>query len=84
MEGKGFIMKIPLGWQVEKFPFAPSFFTAVVVGVFVLPTLLGSWRIPNDLGIRPHQNVIPPAFQFFTPGAVNDFVFFPVICNPHK
>lgn len=84
MEGKGVIMQIPLFWQIEKFPFAPSFVAAVVMGVPVFPAFVFFGGVPDDLGVRPYQEVAAPAFQFFPIRTVYYFIFFPMICNPHK
>ena len=83
MESKIFVMEIPLLREVKEFPFTAAFFASVVVGVHVFPSTAYLRSVPDNLRIRTDQSIFTPAFQLFSTGSVNYFVFFPVICNPH-
>ena len=83
MESKIFVMEIPLLREIKEFPFTAAFFASVIMGVHVFPSTAYLRSVPDHLRIRTDQSVFPPAFQFFSTGSVNYFVFFPVICNPH-
>ena len=83
MKSKILVMKIPLLWEIKKFPFTAAFFASVVVSIHVFPSTAYLWGVPDHLWVRAYQCVFSPAFKFFTAGSVNYFVFFPVICNPH-
>ena len=84
VECQFFVMDLPLLWKIEEFPFATAFFAAVVVTVHMLPVFFLFRGIPDDLRVRAYQCVITPAFQLFAATAVDDFIIFPFICNPHN
>ena len=46
--------------QMEELPFSAALGTSVVMTVFLLPALMIVGRLPDDLGIRTHQNIISP------------------------
>src|SRR5699024_696951 len=60
----------PLGGEVQEFPLSAALLAAVIVGIAFPPALQCLWGIPDDLGVRPDQEIIPPAFQFFALTAV--------------
>ena len=66
IEREPFVSDGPLLGQIEKFPFAAAFAAAVVVSVHLLPAFVGPGRAPAHLGVRPDQQIISPALQFFT------------------
>ena len=66
MEGQAAVMDVPLLGQVKKFPLAAAFFAAVLMAVHVLPAPGVSGRVPDNLGIRPHKNIITPALQLLS------------------
>src|SRR5699024_1883985 len=83
-EGKFLIMYFPLLGKIKKFPFTAAFFAPVIMSVAVFPPAFSFRRVPDDLGIRTDQDIFSPALQLLPAGGVQDFVFFPVICNPHR
>ena len=84
VEGEMLIMKIPLLGKIKKFPLSAAFFASVVMGVHIFPAPAYFWGVPDNLRVRTDQDIFAPAFQLFTAGGVNYFIFFPLICNPHK
>jgi len=84
VEGEMLIMKIPLLGKIKKLPFSAAFFASVIMGVHIFPAPAYLWGIPDNLRVRTDQDIFSPAFQFFSAGGVNYFIFFPLICNPHK
>ena len=66
IEREPFVSDGPLLGQIEKLPLAAALAAAVVVSVHPLPALVGPGRVPDHLGVRPDQQIIPPALQFFT------------------
>ena len=82
-EGERAVADLPLPGQVEEFPLAPAFGTAVVVGVRLFPAGVRFFRRPDDLGIGPDEKVIPEPLQLFPAGGVEKFVFGPLISQKH-
>ena len=54
------VMDRPFIRQMEELPFSAALGTSVVMTVFLLPALMIVGRLPDDLGIRTHQNIISP------------------------
>ena len=54
------VMDRPLVRQPEELPFSAALGTSVVMTVLLLPALMIVGRLPDDLGIRTHQNIISP------------------------
>ena len=54
------VMDRPFIRQMEELPFSAALGTSVVMTVLLLPALMIVGRLPDDLGIRTHQNIISP------------------------
>ena len=65
VECKPFVTNGPLFRQIKKFPLAPAFAAAVVVAVHVFPAFMALRGIPDNLRVRPDQQISAPSFQFF-------------------
>ena len=63
-------MNAPLLRQIEELPFSASLGASVVVAVHALPPFIFLRRIPDNLGIRPYQQIFSPSLQLFSSGAV--------------
>ena len=61
VESQRFIMNLPLLREIEKFPLAAAFFTAVIMSVFVLPARIVLRGVPDDLRVRTNERIISPA-----------------------
>ena len=84
MKGKPFVADGPLCGQIKKLPLSAALIAAVVVAVLLLPFRQGAGRIPYDLGIRTHQQILSPALQLFAAGAVNNLIILPIVSKPHR
>ena len=65
VECKPFVTNGPLFRQIKKFPLAPAFAAAVVMAVHVFPAFMALRGIPDNLRVRPDQQISAPSFQFF-------------------
>ena len=70
LEGKLLVVDAPLLWKIKKLPLSATLLAAVIMAVRMLPAVLLSWRIPDDLRIRAHEQVIAPALQLFSTGGI--------------
>ena len=83
LEGQILVPDLPLSREPPLFPAAAAGAGAEVTPVGTLPAAMGPGRIPDSLGVRAHQELVPPAFQLFPPAAVQQFIVLPPIGNPH-
>ena len=70
LEGELLVVDAPLLWKVKKFPLSATLLAAVIMAVRMLPAVLLSWCIPDDLRVRAHEQVIAPALQLFSAGGI--------------
>ena len=83
MEGQFSVGNGPLLGQVKEFPLAAAFAAAVIMTVGLSP--LSAFRcIPDDLGVRADQSVIPPSLQLFTAGCIQHLIVLPFVSDPHS
>ena len=66
IKSKRAVMNLPLFRKTEELPFTAAFSAAVIMTVHVLPSSVVSGRVPDDLGIRPHKDIITPALQLLS------------------
>ena len=83
VEGQFSVADGPLLGQIEEFPLASTTVASVIMAVHPLPSLVPLRRIPDNLGIRPDKQILAPALQLFTFGAVYYFIIFPAVSYPH-
>ena len=65
VEAEIFISDLPLFGKIEKLPLSAALTASVIMAVHFPPARKVLRRIPDDLGVRPHQEIISPALQFF-------------------
>ncbi len=73
----------PFLGQLEEFPLSAAFGTAVIVSVLLFPAPVCARRVPYDLRVGAHQDIIAPALQLLPAGGIYYFIIFPCICCPH-
>ena len=56
---------------------------AAVLGICPAPQRIFPVTAPDSLGIRTHQYLFVPAFQFFSAAAIQQFIIFPTLSDPH-
>ena len=56
---------------------------AVVAALRAAPAAVRVRRLPYRLRVRPHQDLLSPALQLFSAAAVQQFVIFPSVRDPH-
>ena len=74
---------LPLLRQFIFDPTAAAGYGASVYAIRMLPRGMHGGTLPDDLRIRTDQDIIPPPFQTFAVRGVQQFIFFPLISNPH-
>ena len=65
-------------------PLSPAAGGAGIPARVALPAPVGPGGVPNGLGIRPDQKLVPPALQFLPAGAVDQFIVLPLVGKPHR
>ena len=84
IEGERAVTDLPALGKVKEFPAAAALRAPVVVCIGSFPALQGPLRLPDHLRVRPDEQIIAPALEFFTRGRIQHFIITPLIRNPHN
>ena len=76
------VFNCPLLRQIKKLPVSAALGAAVIVSVQLLPALVLR-GVPDDLRIRPPQDIRTPALQLLPITRIQYFIVSPSICNLH-
>ena len=78
-----FIVNVPAFRQMENLPPAAALIRAVIDGIGLFPQGMAA-PVPDGLGVRPDEDMLPPSFQSFSAAAIQQLIFLPAIGRPHN
>ena len=83
LEFKILVAHDPALRQLILIPVSAAGGRAMIPSLCVAPAAIRTRRLPDRLRIRSHQNLLSPAFEFFSAAAVQQLIIFPTVRDPH-